>query len=676
VKLAAFILVLFPLLAVLAPAATLPVSQLDLRHVDSLRGLTAPPPQPDLSAEGRPITIAGHVYKSGVGTRGVARLQVELDGEAKTLHAWTGVTDDTKSPGPVWFEVVGDGRMLYAGDPIKQGDAAREISVPLTGVKTLALLVQSPDQIDPSTAWADANIDYVGEMPKSVAPPLEKTTLLTPVVPPVPRLNGPAVFGARPDSPLLFTIAASGERPMEFSAEGLPDGVNLDTTSGRLTGVIPRRSEYRIQVTAKNSRGTATREIKLVIGDTLALTPPMGWNSWNCFAEAVTASDVRSAADAFVRTGLMQHGWSYVNIDDFWMMQPAPDDPIFRGIADQAKAKGMSPMQLRHTADPTLLGSPRDAQSRINSNPRFPDMTGLAGYVHSLGLKIGLYSSPGPFTCGRCIGSYGHEADDAARFAEWGFDYLKYDWCSYRFYTADDSRAELVRPYHTMGEALRAQPRDIVFSLCQYGLGDVWTWGASTGGQLWRTTRDIIDTWPSMAGIGFSQNGHEQFAGPGRWNDPDMLVVGQVGWGPSLHPTRLTPDEQFTHVSLWCLQAAPLLIGCDLTKLDDFTLSLLTNDEVIAVDQDPLGRPAGRVARDRNLEVWARPLADGALAVGLFNRGELPATVTASWIDLNLRGAQQVRDLWRQQNLGSFTDTFSAEVPRHGVVLVKITSQL
>jgi alpha-galactosidase len=301
-------------------------------------------------------------------------------------------------------------------------------------------------------------------------------------------------------------------------------------------------------------------------------------------------------------------------------------------------------------------------------------MAGLAAYIHHRGLKVGLYDSPGPLTCGQCIASYGHVAQDAARFAAWGFDYLKYDWCSYGLYAKDKGLAEMQKPYAIMGRELYNQPRDIVFSLCQYGRNDVWTWGQGVHGNCWRTTGDVDDTWDNMSGIGFSQNGHAAYGGPGHWNDPDMLVVGLVGWGRNLHRTRLTPDEQYTHISMWSLLAAPLLIGCDLTRLDDFTRNLLTNDEVLAVDQDPLGHGADRVTRDRDLEVWSRPLADGSVAVGLFNRGEIPATVTARWADLGISGPRMVRDLWRQQDLAPASGSYSAAIPRHGCLLLKLSS--
>ncbi|OAM86945.1 hypothetical protein AW736_25565 [Termitidicoccus mucosus] len=653
-----------------------PLSALDLDCVVHVRSRIAPPPKPGKTVSGNPISIGGRKFADGFGMHGISRLQIELDGRATRFTAWTGLTDDSPDPGPVWYEILGDGRMLYEGAPIKRGEAAKEINLDIKGIKSLVLAVQSPDYFNVHTAWADARISYEGEAPKAVIPPREKPYILTPPTPREPRINGAAVFGVRPGSPVLFQVASTGDGPMRFSATNLPSGLALDAATGRFSGKVARPGKYPVSVSASNALGTATREITFVVGDTLALTPPMGWNSWNCFADHVTAEDVRTTADLFVKHGLRNHGWSYINIDDFWMTRPPPDDALWEKLAERAIERGYAPLKIPGADDlPRLAGPARDGEGRINANPRFADMQGLVDHVHSLGLKIGIYSSPGPLTCGRCTGSFGHEEQDARRFAEWGFDLLKYDWCSYRFFTPPYdriSKTELQRPFIVMHEALAKQPRDIVFSMCQYGLGDSWEWGADVGANLWRTTRDIIDTWSSMSGIGFSQSELAQYTGPGRWNDPDMLVVGHVGWHAARRASRLAPDEQYTHVSLWSLLAAPLLIGCDLTKLDDFTLNLLTNDEVIAVNQDPLGRAARRVARDRNLEVWARPLADGSVAVGLFNRGELPAKVTARWDNLGIHGARVVRDLWRQQDLGSFEGEFSAEIPRHGVLLVKI----
>jgi alpha-galactosidase len=299
-------------------------------------------------------------------------------------------------------------------------------------------------------------------------------------------------------------------------------------------------------------------------------------------------------------------------------------------------------------------------------------MPGLASYVHQKGLKIGLYSSPGPKTCAGFEGSYRHEVQDAKTYAAWGFDYLKYDWCSYGEVVEGQSGLEVdQKPYSLMAEAVRNTSRDIVFSLCQYGMGDVWTWGESIGGNCWRTTGDITDRWSSLHSSYESQNGHEKYAGPGHWNDPDMLVVGQLGWGTT-HPTHLTPNEQILHITMWSLLSAPLLIGCDLTQLDDFTRAVLTNDEVLDIDQDVLGKPAGKLAFPGDVEVWARPLSDGTKAVGLINPTGQRAEGTVRWSDLGLSGGQAVRDLWLHKDLGVIDASYTIDVPAHGAVLLKI----
>jgi alpha-galactosidase len=471
---------------------------------------------------------------------------------------------------------------------------------------------------------------------------------LTPKAPTTPRINGPAVFGVRPGHPFLYRIPATGDRPMAFDAHGLPSGLTLDTASGQITGLVGKRGEYKVVLKATNARGSAFKDFTIEVGDRIALTPPLGWNSWNCFASAVDQEKVRSAADAMVRSGLANHGWTYINIDDCWMVRPGSTDSLTRGI-------------------------PRGPDGRIHTNAKFPDMGALSRYVHSLGLKLGIYSSPGPLTCAGYTGSYQHELDDARQYAAWGVDYLKYDWCSYGDINRDTTRAAYERPYRVMRAALDSVDRDIVYSLCQYGMKSVWIWGDSVGGNCWRTTGDIEDTWRSMSSIGFGQNGHEPYAGPGHWNDPDMLVVGWVGWGPQLHPTRLTPEEQVTHITLWSLLAAPLLIGCDMTRLDDLTYGLLSNDEVLEINQDRMGVQGRRVVHDGTKEIWVKPLVDGALAVGLFNRGPAKTTITVDWRELGLTSPCLVRDVWRQKDLGRFDGSFTTTVGRHSAALVKIT---
>ena len=394
----------------------------------------------------------------------------------------------------------------------------------------------------------------------------------------------------------------------------------------------------------------------------------MGWNSWNCFAGAVSEERVKSAADAMVKSGLINHGWTYINVDDYWQNH-------------------------RDSKDPTLRGPFRDEKGFIVPNARFPDMKGMADYIHGLGLKAGFYSSPGPWTCGGCTGSWQHEQQDAQTYAKWGFDYLKYDWCSYgdvarRQRSERDEHAAVGQdrdqrwparfiPTRSWEISCASKTRDIVFSLCQYGMADVWKWGGSVNGNCWRTTGDITDTWRSMSGIGFKQDQAAPYAKPGNWNDPDMLIVGQVGWG-NLHPSNLNPDEQYTHISLWCLLSAPLLIGCDMTKLDDFTLNLLSNDEVLALDQDALGKQAMCVLKDGDLRVFAKELADGGRALGFFNLAATPATLDFNRLgQLGFSGKQHVRDLWRQSDLPDVDATSGVlplTVPAHGVVLYKFTA--
>jgi len=479
--------------------------------------------------------------------------------------------------------------------------------------------------------------------------------VLTPKPGPEPRVNGPKIYGVRPGSPFLYRIPATGERPMTFGADGLPGGLFLDPETGIITGTVVDRGEYLVTLRATNAKGTAERPFKIVCGETLALTPHMGWNSWYVWENHVTDQIMRDAAEAMVRNGMADHGYMYVNIDDCWSVKPG-------------------------AADPTLRGEERDKRGRVNSNPRFLDMKALTDHIHSFGLKAGIYTSPGPLTCAGHVAAYQHEAQDIERFVEWGFDFLKYDWCSYGKIAKDKTLEEFQKPYRQISAILAKQPRDIVLNLCQYGMGGVWTWGREVGGNSWRTAGDLGGRFEKIGEALFrdgfdlyAQSDLHKYGGPGGWNDPDYLLLGFLSnWKGETVPSPLTPNEQYSHVSLWCLLAAPLIFSGDITRGDDFTLGLLTNDEVLDVDQDPLGMPGRRAAKDGDLEVWIRDLEDGSLAVGLFNRGEGMKTVTAKWAEMGISGARTVRDLWRQKDLGVFDGKFEALVGRHGVVLVKI----
>jgi alpha-galactosidase len=485
----------------------------------------------------------------------------------------------------------------------------------------------------------------------------EPRLILTPKPGPEPRINGARVFGVRPGSPFLFTIAATGERPMTFGVEGLPDGLMLDTATGQITGALAAPGIYAVTFTAANRLGTASRQFRIVCGDTLALTPHMGWNSWYVWENRVTDAIMRAAADAMVSSGMIDHGYQYVNIDDCWSVRPGSDDPGRRG-------------------------EPRDADGKINANSYFPDMRAMTDYIHAKGLKAGIYTSPGPTTCAGFTAAWQHEELDVKRFVEWGFDFLKYDWCSYGGLADEKVLDDLQKPYRLVSGILAAQPRDIVLNLCQYGMGKVWEWGRSVGGQSWRTAGDLgHDVVGNLFRDGFdvySANELHRYGGPGGWNDPDYLLIGILSsafvtekeGGNEASP--LSPNEQYTHVSLWSLVAAPLIFSGDITRLDDFTLGLLTNDEIIEVDQDPLGKPGQRAAKNGDVEVWVRELEDGSKAVGLFNRGAGLAEVTAKWPDLGLSGPQKVRDLWRQKDLGVSDGSFTAYVARHGVVMIRL----
>ena len=463
--------------------------------------------------------------------------------------------------------------------------------------------------------------------------------ILTPPAPATPRYNGPLVFGVRPGSPVIFRLAFSGNKPMKYAVEGLPEGVVLDSDKGVLSGSCAREGDYPLVFTATNDKGSTSARFTLKVGSQIALTPPMGWNSWNCWGLSVSQEKVMASAVALINRGLADYGYSYMNIDDAWE------------------------------------GEERDQDGRIEANEKFPDMRALGDWLHSNGLKFGIYSSPGDHTCGGYLGSLDHEKLDAEVWNSWGVDYLKYDWCGYsKVFEAsrDKSEAAYIRPYLKMQQYLREQPRDIFYSLCQYGWGRVWEWGAFVDANSWRTSHDIIDTWESLYVTGFErQPDLHPYSGPGHWNDPDMLIVGKVGWSSSLRDSRLTPDEQYTHISLWSLLAANMLIGCDISQIDDFTFNLLCNNEVNAVNQDILGKQAHRDSDEQGIQIWSRPLFDGGKAVGIFNLNEKTVTVRLAdaLAKAGIRNAGTVRDLWRQKDISA--DAEYVILP-HGVLYVKV----
>lgn len=390
----------------------------------------------------------------------------------------------------------------------------------------------------------------------------------------------------------------------------------------------------------------------------LAATPPMGWSTWNHFRHDISDALIRAQADAMVASGMRDAGYVYVNIDGGW--------------------EGY-----------------RDASGVLRPNKNFPDMKALGDYIHSKGLEFGIYSGPGPATCAGAPASYGHERQDAKMFASWGVDYLKYDLCSFREIMVKESGAGLQHPahagtavdfasimarepdsvvkksddimqaaYHKMHEALVETGRPIVFSMCQYGYAKVWEWGPKVGGNLWRTSGDINDNYDRVAENGFGEAGLAPYAGPGHWNDPDILEVGNG---------KMTADESRSNFSLWAILAAPLIAGNDLANMTPEIKAILLNKEVIAVDQDPLGKQGDRAYQTGPLEVWTKPMSGGDLAVGLFNRLRSPTEMTLRLSPAGWQGPAEARDLWAHRDIGAIHDRYTVMVGGHGVVMLRFS---
>jgi alpha-galactosidase len=481
----------------------------------------------------------------------------------------------------------------------------------------------------------------------------------TPKASPIPHINGPKVYGARPGHPFLFRIPCTGTRPIHFSATGLPPSLKLDEATGIISGKAPEGpGEYTVTLEAANPMGRESRQFKIALGDKLGLTPQMGWNGWYTLYDHPTDSDIRGAADAMIASGMADYGYQFVDIDDGWARKPGSPD--------------------------ATLGDPsRDSDGSILPNGRFPDMMSLTRYIHSLGLKAGIYSGPGPLTCAGLEASYGHEDSDAQQYSKWGFDLLKYDWCSYTAVAKDQSLPELQKPYIKMSSSLVKQDRDIVLNMCQYGMGDVWKWGRQVGGMSWRTTGDLgavkATSLPGFYSVGLANAALDAYAGPGAWNDPDYILIGTVGDANDMtlgaKSTALKPEEQYSYMSMWSLMAAPLFFSGDMSRLDDFTLNILCNSEVIDIDQDSLGIQARVVRRTPREFILAKPLDDGSLAIGLFNLSSSPITISVPWKDVGRSGTLMVRDVWRHRDVGTLANGFASTVSAHDVVLMRIFQQ-
>ena len=648
---------LFLLSLVTSPtrADTISLTSLDLTH---LQVAAWSAPRVDKSFGGRPLSIGGRIYEHGLGTRATTTVWLELDGKADTFTALVGVDDAASQPdAAIRVQLIAEDTRVWDSGVMKRGEPAKRIDADLTGKRSLLLTINHAGESHAQNlaVLAEPTLHFSGAAPRTVRVPREDPVILTPKPPLAPRINGPKVYGCRPGNPFIFRIPTTGERPMQFEAHGLPGGLRLDPASGILTGSAPARGTHTVVFEARNRHGADTRTLRIASGETLALTSPMGWNHWYAHYNRITDAMVREAADAMVKSGMADVGYSYVNIDDCWM-----------NAIPEAKRK----------PDPLRIGPFRDAGGNILPNKHFPDMRAMTDYIHALGLKAGIYSSPGPLTCAGYSGSYEHEEQDAKQFAAWGFDFLKYDWCSYRKVVgANPGLAALKHPYQQMGDILRRLPRDIQLNLCQYGMGDVWTWGAEVGGQHWRTGGDLGGELNQIFPVALENARHRSWSKPGAWNDPDYIQIGYIGLARTNSeplPCPLTVSEQYAFMSLWSLMAAPLFFSGDMSRLDEFTLNVLCNPEVIEINQDPLGESARVVMLTPETFLMVKTLEDGSKAVGLCNADEIPREVAASWRDLGLEGKYLLRDVWRHRDLGEFDAEFIASVPRHGVLLVRV----
>lgn len=483
--------------------------------------------------------------------------------------------------------------------------------------------------------------------------------ILTPPPPVQPQLNNSLVYGCRSGNDFLYRIPCQGERPIVFTVKGLPKSLRLDKNSGVISGKSPAKGTYQLNVIAKNKHGVNTKSFKIISGEKIALTPIMGWNHWYAYFDKPTDALIRQAADVMISNGLADAGYNYVCIDDCWT---------------NAYEKNRMPIQ-----DSLRLKRRRDSSGSILPNDYFPDMKAMTDYLHQKGFKAGIYSSPSKRTCAGFEGSFGYEEKDAKQWAQWGFDLIKYDRCSYPDDALYHTLEQAKYPYEKLGQALKTISRDIYYSLCQYygseKDGDVWKWGGSIGGNSWRTGTDINAFLPDVFKVALRNIQFAAYQKPGEWNDPDFLMLGWLGNRRTggIYRTTMHPNTQYAYVSLWSLMASPLFFSSRIDKIDAFTLNLLTNHEIIAINQDPLGLCGRLVTLNEKQFLLVKELHDGATAVGIFNRDSTDMEIKINLKDIGLKETYDVRDCWRQVLIGHDLSSFQTTVPAIGCAVIKFS---
>lgn len=624
---------------------------LDLAH--ALQGWESP--RRNRGVTGAPLSVAGRGFARGIGTHTVGWLGIDCAGAASRFSALVGIDDAVGAQG--WgaarFLVLGDGRVLADSGVVRGGQPAVPLHADLRGVHLLELVADAPaDHTHHGHAdWCDPVIVWEGTAPRSVPRPRGEPVRRGPAPDPRPRFVAGHLAGARPGAPFLYTIPCLGD-DLRFAAEGLPDGLALDAGRGVIAGIAPSAGRHPVRLSARNRHGQATRVLTICAGEA-APVPPMGWSSWNCCHAAIDAERIRANARALVANGLHRVGYHRINTDDGWQGERRPDSAI--------------PLALQ-------------------ANAGFPDPAALAGDIHALGLLAGIYHVPtvhspqglaggsadhadgridAPFAHGAHspVGAHAFWDRDIAQFAAWGFDYLKVD---------NGPSPEVVA---AMAAAVAASGRDITLSLSA-GMPRDRIESYRGHAQLWRTTGDLIDTWFSLRNKLRSQVAWQGVGRPGGWNDPDMLVVGEVGpgWNAPLQPSRLAYEEQYLHVGMWAFLAAPLIIGGDLTRLDPFTRDLLANPAVIELDQDPLGAPPVLIDQDgeRGTMRWRRDLAGGARCLALVDLGDEARELGATAAECSAAPGWRASDVWTGEDLGRVGAGLRVAVPARGHRLVRL----
>ena len=516
--------------------------------------------------------------------------------------------------------------------------------------------------------------------------------ILTPLPGDAPRINGPQVYGCRPDKKFVYRIPCQGRRPITFKVIGLPEGMELDAQSGVMSGRTPKKAgSHMLTFHASNPHGEVSRPFKLEVGGKLALTPPTGWSSWGGYMLDIDQQTVLKVRDVFIKEGLADVGFQFICIDDGWgRIHPKLYAGMVEGFSDSGfdrkDAIKWVQTQFRRMGDfdpASVVGPTRDKDGRPLPNGRFPDMKAMVDALHEEGIKAGIYSSPGLTTCQIQMGSWGHEAIDARQFAEWGFDFLKYDRCGIKFVVrnAQDSGGNytLEQLWKPMVGHLRDQDRDIIYNLCQYGFYEPWNWAPKWDMQSWRIGGDLNghteNYFKQAMRIAKDLREHSK---PGQWNDPDFMYIHKIkdaeNKGAPAHEIKLTTNQRYQYASLWSIICAPFFFSCDIDGIDEFTIRLMGNAEIVNVNQDELGKVAKVVRETQDQVVMTKPLVDGGMVLAVFNRSEEQETeVPVTWTELGLQGTQAVRDLWRQRDLGTPSEGMKVRLSPSGcaVLLLK-----